>query len=844
MDKYTCKRCGGTIEVESGKTVGICDSCGRPQNVPRDQSDEVTKMYNKANRLRQVEKDYDAAKIVYEEILNNDPEEPEANWGVVLCQYGIQYADDPLTKQKVPTLNRMQSVSIFDNAFYKKAVGNSSDPETYQKDAHTIDSIQKRYHEVAASEKPYDVFISYKDRIDGTDQKTEDYEVAKKLYETLMDKGLRVFFSDRTLKGKAVGEYEPYIFSALESSKYMLVVGSKSEYFNAEWVKNEWSRYLQQINNGAGKKIVPVYHHCSISEIPTELIARNQAYDYSDIGAMSGLLGIIERDCVRSKQPAFNQTAGNPETANLKQRIFIALNSNDWTTADRLTNQVLEMEPAYAEGYLVKIMLERRCSERKDLGKDMLPLNKSRHYKNLMQFADDDLTAEIQQIELQITANIKKKKKKKLIIAGVAVGLVAAFIIAIVAYVKIIRPSQKLSEAKDLLEAGQTEEAYAILDKLGQSEMVKDSKYDIAKESLEKGDYDNAYSLLVELGDYKDSAEILNNSKFERGNEFLRNGDYDGAYALLEQIGNYQDADVIVSDSKFDRAGEYAGNGEYTEAIALYDELGDYKDSAGHAAECRRAFLEIQLNAGDYLTAYRLYLELGEDEAAAALAEEYPWVEIATAEPGDSVFFGHYEQDNDKSNGKEDVEWFVLDVKADKVLLVSRFYLEKQPYNSTPGTTNWEMCTLRSWMNDEMYNTLFDEDEKNRVMLSNVSSKVISAPAENDRHNGNDTEDRLFLLSYDEYYEYQAFLPNTDRTSYALAEAGNGMYDLGDCYWLRTMISGGNPYKVSSANSDSPRTGTWWGCECTAGIRPAFWFDLGSLDVQVEDTESADVEQQ
>ena len=35
MSIFKCKMCGGTIEFEQGATVGVCDSCGTKQTLPR-----------------------------------------------------------------------------------------------------------------------------------------------------------------------------------------------------------------------------------------------------------------------------------------------------------------------------------------------------------------------------------------------------------------------------------------------------------------------------------------------------------------------------------------------------------------------------------------------------------------------------------------------------------------------------------------------------------------------------------------------------------------------------------------------------------------------------------------
>ena len=43
---------------------------------------------------------------------------------------------------------------------------------------------------------------------------------------------------------------------------------------------------------------------------------------------------------------------------------------------------------------------------------------------------------------------------------------------------------------------------------------------------------------------------------------------------------------------------------------------------------------------------------------------------------GDHIFFGHYEQDNDLNNGPEPIEWRILEVKGDKILLLSEYILD------------------------------------------------------------------------------------------------------------------------------------------------------------------------
>ena len=67
---------------------------------------------------------------------------------------------------------------------------------------------------------------------------------------------------------------------------------------------------------------------------------------------------------------------------------------------------------------------------------------------------------------------------------------------------------------------------------------------------------------------------------------------------------------------------------------------------------------------------------------------------------GDTVFLGKYEQDNNLNNGMENISWIVLEKNQDRALIVSKFALDCQPYNSTYAELTWADCSLRHWMNE------------------------------------------------------------------------------------------------------------------------------------------------
>lgn len=126
---------------------------------------------------------------------------------------------------------------------------------------------------------------------------------------------------------------------------------------------------------------------------------------------------------------------------------------------------------------------------------------------------------------------------------------------------------------------------------------------------------------------------------------------------------------------------------------------------------------------------------------------------IADAAVGDIVYFGSYEQDNDVVNGTEPVQWYVLD-KADKeATLLAVDLLDCQQYHEADEDITWENCTLRSWLNGEFYNTAFSKEEQTAIVNTNVVNEDNSYWGW-DTEGGNDTVDKVWLLSLEEIERY------------------------------------------------------------------------------------------
>ena len=244
MGSCRCKMCGGHIHYDAKATVATCEFCGTEQTIVTTDDSKQQKLFERANSLR-LQNEFDKAMTTYENILIDDSNSPEAHWGICLCRYGIEYVDDKKTNKKIPTCHRTVINSIYNDIDYKEAINNCDvvAKKIYEIEAEVIDRIQKNILSISQKENPYDIFICYKET-DEFGDRTKDSVLAQEIYEELTRNGYNVFFSKITLESKIGSEYEPIIYAALTSSKVMLAVGTKKEYYNSPWVKNEWGRFL------------------------------------------------------------------------------------------------------------------------------------------------------------------------------------------------------------------------------------------------------------------------------------------------------------------------------------------------------------------------------------------------------------------------------------------------------------------------------------------------------------------------------------------------------------------------------------------------------------------------
>ncbi len=160
-------------------------------------------------------------------------------------------------------------------------------------------------------------------------------------------------------------------------------------------------------------------------------------------------------------------------------------------------------------------------------------------------------------------------------------------------------------------------------------------------------------------------------------------------------------------------------------------------------------------------------------------------VGIPTPAVGDLITFGRYEQDNQLDNGKEPLEWIVLDVQDDRAMLLSKYCIDTVIFYPKRVPMYWGKSDLRAWMNGEFLNEAFNEEEQALILTTTVKN----ANPHGMKGAGDDTLDKVYLLSKTETLQF--FPEMADRvaypTEYAKSKGCTVDPKTGSCrWWTRT----------------------------------------------------------
>lgn len=829
MTVFKCKMCGGTLEFNPGDTVAVCDSCGTKQTLPKLDDDRRANLYDRANHFRR-SNEYDKAMGIYEQILAEDNTDAEAYWSLVLCRYGIEYVEDPATHKRVPTVNRAQFTSIFDDDNYKSALhyADAAQREVYEAEARAINEIQKGILAISQKEQPFDVFICYKET-DASGRRTPDSVLANDLYHQLTQEGFTVFFARITLEDKLGTAYEPYIFAALNSAKVMVVLGTKPEYFNAVWVKNEWSRYLALVKQSGGKKLlIPAYKDMDPYDLPEEF-SHLQAQDMGKLGFMQDLIRGIKK-IISADEPkaTVKETVvvggGSAGVAPLLKRAFMFLEDGNWQEADAYCEKVLDIEPENARAYLGKLMAELQVHTQESLIDCKAPFDGSDNYRKAIRFGDESLqqmlTSTVDGINARNEENrlsgIYQNAQSKMAIAGAEDDYTAAALLF-----------ESISEYRDAAALGEECREKAETAR-------KDAILAAGNAALEKAksisDYESALEQFASIPGWKNADENaalcqrrmeeirLETERKKEQHRVAAEAVKKKAKKIVVIVAPIACAmallivllvNVIIPYKKYNAAYNAAvalmDSEQWNEAIAQFQSLDGYKDSDEQIIACKDGLYSKAISlmeAGSLDEASAIFHELNHFKESVQNLNKISFLNLKKSlgdiKVGDYIIIGQYDS--------KDIEWLALEKTDERVLLISKDSIYQDRFGFS-DSNSWENCPLRQWLDVNFRSTAFSENEKRLILKTAID---IEDETQNTEENHRTISDRIFLLSVAEVEKYFSSVESRQ---------------CGYSWWLRS------PNRKSGWHTTAPAVDSggqinFYKFDEQFGVRPAMWISL------------------
>ncbi|MCM1438946.1 MAG: toll/interleukin-1 receptor domain-containing protein [Roseburia sp.] len=499
MENFECRNCGGPLLLSDALNgVVACKYCGSKFTVPKRETSPAALHFLRMGEHELDTADFDKAYESFKKAAECDESEPEAYWGMALAEFKVRYIKDVRNNP-----NRLQPIchAFIDKDFtsnknYLAAISaaTSDQREEYKKKAQEIDYIRSEFFKLKQSGLHYDCFICVKvSKTEGEQENesgknwTDDAYDADAIYDLLKGEGFSPFFSEREIRGRTGVDYEAMILYALYTSETMLVVCRNEEYLQTPWVKNEYTRFKELLNDKKKENdsLTIVYYKTPIERLPISGSGAIQGIDYANLReANFKIVKFVEAHTplARAKKEAekrrreekdeqlsreldnlkkqvataTRQVASATETIeSLSERASQEMEFGRFGNAKPLYDRILRADPRNAEAWFGLFLVDYQCQSERQLLNGLTyetagEIDGNQNYQMALKFGAESSNARISNFKYLLTERVnevaaqkkkrddeaeqqkKKFKQNKIILSAVAVaGLVISYIVMI-----------------------------------------------------------------------------------------------------------------------------------------------------------------------------------------------------------------------------------------------------------------------------------------------------------------------------------------------------------------------------------------------------------------------------
>ncbi len=516
----------------------------------------------------------------------------------------------------------------------------------------------------------------------------------------------------------------------------------------------------------------------------------------------------------------------------LLKRAFLFLEEKLFDKADTYVEAVLNKEPENAEAYLAKLLVELRVSSIDELCDFVEPFDTNINYKRAIRYSNEKLKERLESAHKACVASIERRaeeerlrQEEERLFSVYSKAKYYMNQLTQSGYLNAAALFRSLNDYKDSAELA--EKCLRLPEEMKLDEVYRSALSYMKIQSV--SNQEKAIALFKTIPDWRDSQNLIlrceqciEKIKAQKEAERIEKE----LQAEIERIEEEKKVarnrkiamivtpiavaiiifliilkNVIIPSVKYNNALDLMNDKKYEEAIDVFEKLDGYKDSIEKIEECNLGIYGAEL-----------------------------WDVIKNLNIGDIYTLGSYEQDNNTDNGKEKIEWQILDKEGSKIFVISKCALDAQPYDTSNAITTWETCSLRKWLNNDFLNSAFSIEENAMIQTSTVSADKNTSYGIGA---GNATQDKLFLLSIVEVEKYFAsdIARKCQATAYAKAQDAFLSNSNENCWWwLRTP--GLEQYRAAGVDVYGNMSRFGATVDYARGaVRPAMWIDVDANNV-------------
>lgn len=410
-NKLACGICGGEVSLDMEGVNGVCLGCGNTAMYPKSDVKRLNRITYLRNNFY-----FEKAAAYAAELIEENPEDSEAYWAMLLCRYGISYVRTGSTRRPVCRINPIGLPPVKDDENYKRALYYATEDtqQNYENLANEIDECVLAAQGAVENAKEYSVFVL--SRLDETaDNDLEGEKLYIRFSENL---NFDVFYIPESLKEADEVDKAALISAAISKSKILI-----ADFRTAEECGDSFMNYVvrtfceEAAKEGSDKLFFPVFnaHTMSFQQLPEKLLWSDDIFDTSDDEFMREISDKVE-SILKPEEAAVvpdaivTATAANKE--NLVKRAYMFLEDGEFETANTYFDKILDIDIEDSRAYIGKLLAECKLKSEDEIPNLPQTITNDKNYIKALRFATPEQKARYEALNGAIVDRIEGEKKR------------------------------------------------------------------------------------------------------------------------------------------------------------------------------------------------------------------------------------------------------------------------------------------------------------------------------------------------------------------------------------------------------------------------------------------------